>query len=87
MNKSSSESRHGGFILLLVGIIIAITGLILDAFWTEQYWLNKPPYSSGPFLVGTAGLFFIFPLGVLIFGYGLVRQLSIPRRARESPKY
>ncbi len=83
MNESSSKTRYSGFIFLLAGIFIAISGLILDAYWTEQYWLNKPPYSSGPFLVGTAGLFFIFPLGLLIVVYGLVRQLSVSKMARE----
>jgi hypothetical protein len=51
---------------------IAILGVLLDVYLTEQWWANKPPYSTGPVLVGTLGLFFIFPIGVLISIFGVV---------------
>nr|KXH75479.1 MAG: hypothetical protein AM325_11095 [Candidatus Thorarchaeota archaeon SMTZ1-45] len=58
--------------LILIGMIIAIMGILLDAYWTEQFYANKPPFSTGPILIGTAGLFFIFPVGLLILIYGVL---------------
>ena len=66
MNHQSSTTRFKGHGLIIIGLTIAIMGVLLDAYWTEQFWANKPPYSLGPILVGTAGLFFIFPIGVMI---------------------
>ncbi|MFX1483005.1 MAG: hypothetical protein ACFFCP_07435 [Promethearchaeota archaeon] len=61
-----SLTRFKGIELILMGIIIMVIGILLDVYWTEQYWANKPPYSTGPILVGTAGLFLILPVGLLI---------------------
>lgn len=58
--------------IVLIGTTIAVMGLLLDAYWTEQFWANKPPLSPGPILVGTAGLFFIFPVGLLILVSGVL---------------
>ena len=72
MNQQSPVIRSKGIRLILIGITMAIFGVLLDAFLTAQYWASRPPYSTGPILVGTAGLFFFFPLGVIIALSGLV---------------
>ncbi|MFX1607246.1 MAG: hypothetical protein ACFFDD_15275 [Promethearchaeota archaeon] len=72
MNSQSSVIRLAVLGFVLIGMIIAISGLVLDAYWTQQFWANKPPYSTGPILVGTAGLFVMFPSGVLISLSGVV---------------
>lgn len=61
--------------LIFVGAIVAITGILLDSYWTQLYWAAKPPYSTGPILVGTAGIFFIFPSGLLILISGIFAMI------------
>ncbi|MFQ5831307.1 MAG: hypothetical protein ACE5H4_01215 [Candidatus Thorarchaeota archaeon] len=72
MKQQSSVTRSKGIRLVLIGITIAIFGVLLDAYLMERYWANRPPYSTGPILLGTAGLLFLFPLGVIIAVSGLV---------------
>jgi hypothetical protein len=72
MNHQRLRTHSKGIRLILIGMTIAIMGFLLDAYWTEQYWANKPPFSSGPILVGTIGLFFIFPVGLLILTSGVL---------------
>ena len=80
MNYKSASTQSKGIGLILTGTTIAIMGVLLDAYWTEQYWANQPPYSTGPILMGTAGLFIIFPVGVLISILGGILIVHNSRR-------
>ncbi|MHA2380426.1 MAG: hypothetical protein ACXADS_14220 [Candidatus Thorarchaeota archaeon] len=72
MSWLGSVTHFKGYRIILAGIVVAISGIVLDIILTELYWSSKPHHSLGPILIDTAGLFFIFPLGLLILGYGLV---------------
>ena len=72
MNQQSTSTRFKGVCFIVIGITIAFFGVVLDAYLRARHYANIPPRGpGGPILLGTGGLLFFFPLGVMLLILGI----------------
>lgn len=71
MNQHWSDTRFKGVYIIILGITIAIFGVALDAYLWAQHYASMVGPGPRAILIGTVGLFFFFPLGIILLIFGI----------------
>ena len=72
MNQQSTSTRFKGVCIIVLCITIAFFGVVLDAYLWAQHYASMAGPGPRAILIGTAGLFFFFPLGVMLLIVGIL---------------
>ena len=72
MNQHWSHTRFKGVYIIILGITIAFFGVALDAYLWAQYYASLVGPGPRAIMVGTIGLLFFFPLGLMLYILGIL---------------